>query len=279
MTNNTSLSEKIYSTMLQLYPVEYRKEFGGQMLQLFHDMYQDAKDSGDEMKVFDLWTRVIPDYFVSITKEHLSNMKGGDYYMHKKFDTIGLIFWIIVGIVVFPVTFFLSMLLIKFLGLGNIEDQVLWFIFIPFLLLSLVGSQWLILKRYTDRAKNWLVNTVLAWIVMIASTFIIVGTVFRNVTLVDPLHLMLVQVIQALLYGGILGYFQRKALAGFKNTWLLIPANIVAILMIWMSIGESISGAIDMVLIGSYPALFTGIALLFILSKKPLYNSRQGAIA
>jgi hypothetical protein len=260
--------------MLQLYPAGHNKEFGGQMLQLFRDMYQDAKDSGGEMGTFYLWIRIIPDYFVSITKEHLSNLRGGDYYMHKKFDIIGLTLWIIAGIVVFPVTLFLSMMLIKFLGLGNIEDQALGFVFVPLLLLSLVGSQWLILKRYTDRARNWLVNTVTAWIIMIASTFIIVGSVFRNVTLVDPSHLMLVQLIQALLYGGILGYFQRKALAGFKNTWLLMPANIVAILMIWMSIGESISSTVDMILIGSYPALFTGIAFLFILSNKPVSSQK-----
>jgi hypothetical protein len=274
MKTTISLSEKIYKTMLELYPSRYRDEFGQEMIQLFQDMYQDAKNSNDNTEMFSLWMRIIHDYFISLTKEHLSNLRGGDYYMHKKFDTIGLILWIIAGIVVFPVTFFLSMMIIKFLGLGNIEDQALGFVFVPLLLFSLIGSQWLILKRYTDRAKNWLVNTALAWIVIIASTFIIVGTMFKNVTLVDPSHLMIVQLIQAFLYGGILGYFQRKALTGFKNTLLLIPANIIAILMIWVSIGESISGAIDMILIGSYPALFTGIAFLFILSNKPVSGQK-----
>ena len=264
--------------MLELYPFRYRDEFGQEMFLLFQNMYHDARNADNDMEIFNLWMRITPDYFSSLTKEHLSSIKGGDYYMRKRFDTIGLTIWIIAGIVVFPVTFFLSLLFIKFLGLGNIEDQVLGFVFVPLLLLSLVGSQWLILKRYTDRARNWLVNTAVAWIVMIAFTFIVVGILFRNVTLVDPSHLMLVQLIQALLYGGILGYFQSKALVGFKNTWLLIPANIVAILMIWMSIGESISGTIDMVLIGSYPAFFTGIALLFILGKKLVRSNRQGAL-
>ena len=272
MKTTISLSEKIYKMMLELYPSRYRDEFGQEMIRLFQDMYHDARNTDNDMEMISLWVRIIPDYLISLTKEHLSHLKGGDYYMHKKFDTLGLFLWVTAGIAVFPVTFFLSMMLIKFLGLGNIEDQVLWFVFVPLLLFSLVGSQWLILKKYTDRAKNWLVNTALAWIVIIVSTFIVAGTALRNLTLVDPSHLMLVQLIQAFVYGGILGYFQRKALTGFKNTWLLIPANIVAILMIWMSIGESISSTIDMVLIGSYPALFTGIAFLFILGQNDAGN-------
>ena len=281
MKNTISLSERIYKGMIELYPSRYRNEFGGEMIQLFQNMYHDARNTDNDMEMFSLWMRIIPDYFISLTKEHLSNLRGGDYYMHKKFDTLGLFFWIVAGIAVFPVVLFISVNLVGILGLGSTEGEsvLLWLIFIPLLLISLIGSQWLVLRKYTDRAKDWLVNTASAWIFMVVSTFVIAGLLFKNLTVTEPQSLMYVQAIQAVVYGGILGVFQKKALHGYANAWLLIPANIIGVALIFASIGESISSTIDMMLVGSYPALFTGIALLFVLSKKPVHNSKQSAMA
>ena len=281
MKTTISLSEKIYKTMLELYPFRYKDEFGQEMIQLFQDMYHDAKNTDNDMEVINLWMRIIPDYFISLTKEHLSHLRGGDYYMHKKFDMLGLFFWVVAGIAVFPVVLFISVNLVGILGLGSTEDEsvLLWLIFIPLLLISLIGSQWLVLRKYTDRAKDWLINTASAWVVMIASTFVIIGLLFRNLTITEPQSLMFIQAIQAIVYGGILGWFQKKALHGYANAWLLIPANIIGIALIFASIGESISSTIDMMLVGSFPALFTGIALLFVLSKKPVHSSKQSAMA
>ncbi|OGK62264.1 hypothetical protein A2334_02450 [Candidatus Roizmanbacteria bacterium RIFOXYB2_FULL_38_10] len=281
MKTTLSLSEKIYKTMLELYPFRYKDEFGQEMIQLFQDMYHDAKNTDNDMEVINLWMRIIPDYFISLTKEHLSHLRGGDYYMHKKFDMLGLFFWVVAGIAVFPVVLFISVNLVGILGLGSTEDEsvLLWLIFIPLLLISLIGSQWLVLRKYTDRAKDWLINTASAWVVMIASTFVIIGLLFRNLTITEPQSLMFIQAIQAIVYGGILGWFQKKALHGYANAWLLIPANIIGVALIFTSIGESISSTIDMMLVGSFPALFTGIALLFVLSKKPVHSSKQGVMA
>ncbi|OGK72862.1 hypothetical protein A2446_06060 [Candidatus Roizmanbacteria bacterium RIFOXYC2_FULL_38_9] len=281
MKTSLSLSEKIYKTMLELYPFRYKDEFGQEMIQLFQDMYHDAKNTDNDMEVINLWMRIIPDYFISLTKEHLSHLRGGDYYMHKKFDMLGLFFWVVAGIAVFPVVLFISVNLVGILGLGSTEDEsvLLWLIFIPLLLISLIGSQWLVLRKYTDRAKDWLINTASAWVVMIASTFVIIGLLFRNLTITEPQSLMFIQAIQAIVYGGILGWFQKKALHGYANAWLLIPANIIGVALIFTSIGESISSTIDMMLVGSFPALFTGIALLFVLSKKPVHSSKQGVMA
>ena len=267
--------------MLELYPFRYKDEFGQEMIQLFQDMYHDAKNTDNDMEVINLWMRIIPDYFISLTKEHLSHLRGGDYYMHKKFDMLGLFFWVVAGIAVFPVVLFISVNLVGILGLGSTEDEsvLLWLIFIPLLLISLIGSQWLVLRKYTDRAKDWLINTASAWVVMIASTFVIIGLLFRNLTITEPQSLMFIQAIQAIVYGGILGWFQKKALHGYANAWLLIPANIIGVALIFTSIGESISSTIDMMLVGSFPALFTGIALLFVLSKKPVHSSKQSAMA
>ena len=281
MKTTTSLSEKIYKMMLELYPSRYRDEFSQEMIQLFQDMYHNVKSSDDNTQMFSLWMRIIPDYFISLSKEHLSNLRGGDYYMHKKFDMLGLFFWVVAGIAVFPVVLFISVNLVGILGLGSTEDEsvLLWLIFIPLLLISLIGSQWLVLRKYTDRAKDWLINTASAWIFMVVSTFVIAGLLFKNLTVTEPQSLMYVQAIQAVVYGGILGWFQKKALHGYANAWLLIPANIIGVALIFASIGESISSTIDMMLVGSYPALFTGIALLFVLSKKPVHNSKQSAMA
>jgi hypothetical protein len=279
MKTTFSLSEKIYKTMLELYPSGYRDEFGQEMILLFQNMYHDARNSDGGMGIFSLWMRIIPDYFISLTKEHLSNVRGGDYYMHKKFDTLGLFLWVTAGIAVFPVAFVISMNLVGILGLGSTEDQSAWLIIIPLLLVSLVGSQWLVLRKYTDRAKDWLINTASAWVVMVASTFVVVGLLFKNLTITEPQSLIFVHAIQAVVYGGILGVFQKRALRDYINAWLLIPANIIGVALIFVSIGESIIGMIGMMLVGFFPALFTGIALLLILSKKPVNGSRQNAMA
>lgn len=278
MTKKVSQSEKVYSSLLHLYPLKYRKDFGEQMYLDFQDMYEEAKRSDFGNGVFRLWIKLIPDFTSSLIREYMYETEGGEYILKKKFDMLGLIFWILAGIAVFPVTFIISMSLVSVLG-KNIESQIAWVVFIPLLLISFVGSQWLILKRYTKRAKSWLVNTFLGWIVIIFSTFafFVVSEKVLSLNLANDnqSQLMIIQLLQSLIYGSILGIFQKRALDGYPNTWLFIPANIISLVMIFITFQDSISSNADMMLVGTYPALFTGLALLSVLRKRTKSENRK----
>ncbi len=278
MTKNISLSENIYKSILQLYPPNYRKEFGEQMYLDFQDMYKDAKMSEGDNGLIKLWIKLIPDFISSLIREYMYEKKGGEYILKKEFDTLGLIFWVLIGIAVFPVTYFVSMYLVSLFG-GNIESQIAWVVFIPLLLVSFIGSQWLILRKYTKKAKNWLTNTFIAWVVMILTTFAFF-IVSQNVLSLDlatdnQSQIMVIQFVQSIIYGSILGIFQKRALVGYPNTWLFVPANIISLAMIFITIQGSISSNVDMMLIGTYPALFTGLALLFVLRKRTKGNNSK----
>lgn len=271
MTKNISLSEKIYMALLQLYPMNYRKEFSEQMFLDFCDMYKESKQSDGGNGLFKLWAKIFPDFILSLIREYMYEKKGGEYILKKEFDTLGLIFWVLIGMAVFPVTFIISMYLDSLFG-GNIETQIAWIVFIPLLLISFIGSQWLILRKYTKRAKDWIINTFSAWIVMFLATFVFF-VVSQKILSLDlstdnQSQIIVIQLIQSIIYGSILGIFQKRALEGYSNTWLFVPANIISLGMIFVSIQESISNSVDMMLIGTYPALFTGLALLFVLRNR-----------
>ncbi|MBN1168971.1 hypothetical protein JXA63_03725 [Candidatus Woesebacteria bacterium] len=257
--------------LLQLYPMNYRKEFSEQMFLDFCDMYKESKQSDGGNGLFKLWAKIFPDFILSLIREYMYEKKGGEYILKKEFDTLGLIFWVLIGMAVFPVTFIISMYLDSLFG-GNIETQIAWIVFIPLLLISFIGSQWLILRKYTKRAKDWIINTFSAWIVMFLATFVFF-VVSQKILSLDlstdnQSQIIVIQLIQSIIYGSILGIFQKRALEGYSNTWLFVPANIISLGMIFVSIQESISNSVDMMLIGTYPALFTGLALLFVLRNR-----------
>jgi len=271
MNKNLSLSEKLYSSLISLYPIKYRKDFGEQMYLDFCDMYKESKQSDGDSGLFKLWVKIFPDFISSLIREYMYEKKGGEYILKKEFDTLGLIFWVLIGMAVFPVTFIISMYLVSLFS-GNIETQIAWIVFIPLLLISFVGSQWLILRKYTKRAKDWLINTFFAWAVMVLVTFVffVVSQKVLSLDLVtdNRSQIIMIQIFQSIIYGSILGIFQKRALEGYSNTWLFVPANIISLVMIFVSIQGSISSSVDMMLIGTYPALFTGLALLFVLRKR-----------
>lgn len=87
----------IYKTLLFLYPDQYRKKFGEQMLLVFQDMYEDEyKNFGKIRSVF--WLRVSTDALQSIITQHLDFIKkeGLKKYLREvlhvnKYSVIGAI--------------------------------------------------------------------------------------------------------------------------------------------------------------------------------------------
>ena len=77
--------ERIYRTLLALYPREHRREYGELMVQLFRDR---MRHEGGGFRRLVVWTQMMRDLFVSAYEEH---KRGGD--MKKRM-------WIAVGSVV-----------------------------------------------------------------------------------------------------------------------------------------------------------------------------------
>jgi len=63
-------SERVYQLLLWLYPSDYRREYGADMMQLFRDLRRDALRERGAAGLIDLWMHVIIDFAVSILAEY-----------------------------------------------------------------------------------------------------------------------------------------------------------------------------------------------------------------
>jgi capsular polysaccharide biosynthesis protein len=66
----TTLSEKIYSAMVHLYPFPFREEFGREMKQVFREQARETAERSGKLSVLFLWLRVIADFAWTCPKEH-----------------------------------------------------------------------------------------------------------------------------------------------------------------------------------------------------------------
>jgi hypothetical protein len=58
---------KVYARLLSLYPVNYRKQYGEQLLQAIADMVDDAPSASEKCMV---WLRISLDFPLTVCKEH-----------------------------------------------------------------------------------------------------------------------------------------------------------------------------------------------------------------
>ena len=60
MANSTSASERIFSTLVRLFPTTFRERFGQDMRELFRDQLREARARDGVGGVLRLWTRILP---------------------------------------------------------------------------------------------------------------------------------------------------------------------------------------------------------------------------
>ena len=65
-----SLSERLYCGLLWLYPSEFRRTFGREMAQTFHDCYCEERDAGRSWGLAKLWSIVLSDLITTVCTEH-----------------------------------------------------------------------------------------------------------------------------------------------------------------------------------------------------------------
>lgn len=76
-------SERVYQLLLWLYPSDYRREYGADMMQLFRDLRRDALRERGAAGLIDLWMHVIIDFAVSILAD------GSAVIVHAAADNFG----------------------------------------------------------------------------------------------------------------------------------------------------------------------------------------------
>jgi hypothetical protein len=54
-------SERVYGMLLLVYPREFRRRYGGEMVQVFGDLCREAKRRGGALGMMMLWVRTVPD--------------------------------------------------------------------------------------------------------------------------------------------------------------------------------------------------------------------------
>lgn len=72
--HNEAISERVYAWLLKAYPVEFRREYGSQMLQLFRDCCREAERNGSLLGFWRLWVHTLLDLFQTATKEHIEDI-------------------------------------------------------------------------------------------------------------------------------------------------------------------------------------------------------------
>lgn len=98
-----AVSERIYRTLLRLYPEQHRREFGGQMAQLFRDQCRDAWKSGRHAGLLKLWLRTLPDFGKTCFVEQISKIERNimKYFNTKNSPTVLLIAGLLLALLSF----------------------------------------------------------------------------------------------------------------------------------------------------------------------------------
>ena len=71
MTFGSGIAERVYRSLLRLYPTDFRDRFSGEMVQLYHDKLRDARTGGASGGTVSAWLRLLGDVVVTAPAEHL----------------------------------------------------------------------------------------------------------------------------------------------------------------------------------------------------------------
>lgn len=179
----------------------------------------------------------------------------------KPFNMISFAIWVVGSSVMLPLCLYVSLIPVKFAGYGAYEDKIAGWLFVPLTVIAIFGFQWLVLRRHIPKASQWVWGNVAA--LLLGGLLIAIVSRFITATNVPEWSLLATPAVS---YGVFLGLVQWFILRNyFANVFFWITLNCSALLLVLVIIGRSISNNIDMSLAGGVPAIFTGLALLWIL--------------
>lgn len=83
-----NLSEKMYAVFLRFYPLNYRREFGGEMKYVYSQSIKDAYKKEGEQGIVKFWLRTLIDGVNSLFNQHLEDNKEGGGIMKLTSDEV-----------------------------------------------------------------------------------------------------------------------------------------------------------------------------------------------
>ena len=83
-----NFSVRLYGWLLVAYPLDFRREFGNEMRQVFRDCYRAEARSGS---VVSFWFRTLLDLVVTAAKERSDNSERAGMFMSRRSDAVGLL--------------------------------------------------------------------------------------------------------------------------------------------------------------------------------------------
>jgi hypothetical protein len=83
-----NISSRLYGWMLFAYPLEFRREFGDEMLQVFRDCYRSEAGRGS---LLGFWFRTLLDLVITAVKERTDSSGKEGVFMNKRSELIALL--------------------------------------------------------------------------------------------------------------------------------------------------------------------------------------------
>jgi hypothetical protein len=94
-----AVSQRVYRLLLLIYPLEFRREYGPHMAQLFRDCCRAADTRDGRPGLWRLWLRTLLDLVQTAPKEHLENLRKENSFM-KNLRSDALAFCGCIGIII-----------------------------------------------------------------------------------------------------------------------------------------------------------------------------------
>ena len=179
----------------------------------------------------------------------------------KPFNIISFAIWVVGSSVMLPLCFYVSITLVKFAGYGAYEDRIAGWVFCPLTIACILGLQWLVLRRHIPEASQWVWGNVSA--LLLDGLLIVIVTRFLTATNIIGWPLLVTLAVSCGLFLGLVQWFVLRSY--FTNVFFWIILNCCALLLVLVIIEMSINTNVAMSLVGGMPAIFTGLALLWIL--------------
>jgi hypothetical protein len=78
--NSQSLrgSQRIYAILISLYPADFKKEFGDELLYVFSEALRESGTRFQQKNDFGFWSRTLVDWVTSLFIQHLKQLRGGN---------------------------------------------------------------------------------------------------------------------------------------------------------------------------------------------------------
>lgn len=124
-------SQRVYGSLLKLYPKSYRREYGREMQYVFTESVKDAYAANGKPGVATLWAKTVADTGKSAAKQHFESKKENNPMKSKNNDILKdnkIFIWIAVAtglILLIPLLAMLLNLSVPEPG-GGVSDKVNW---------------------------------------------------------------------------------------------------------------------------------------------------------